>query len=160
MSRARFSLPLAIVCALALSISLGLLSGVASAGPAATAARTFDCGNARGFEASGTTCDRAGKKVSRCGRYSVNEEKWGFYIVKGRIGCLPALRTFKRVVRKGDVLPMSIAHYRQWACGGHMGYYYCEKHRTRSIRSGVTIEVQMRSCKPLTPGCPRTIRPL
>jgi len=98
----------------------------------------------------------AAGKVKRCAITGKGDSRLGWYIVRGGMTCSAAKRTLRLVARRGEQLEGSISHYRSWYCGGHMGYYWCA---TALDTTKATKLFQMRSCAPVSPGCPTRIDP-
>lgn len=91
-------------------------------------------------------------EVSRCGTSGSGDNREGWYLVRGVSSCGQAKRIERRVMRRGQpVGAIDGRAYRGWWCGGRMGSYWC----ATDIDPGSAAKLfLMRSCAPLTPGCP------
>jgi len=103
-----------------------------------------------------TTASAAGNPVERCAITGKGNSRLGWYMVRGGMTCAAAKRTVRLVARRGEQLEGSISHYRSWYCGGHMGCYWC----ANALNTGKATKLfEMRSCAPVSPGCPAHISP-
>lgn len=100
---------------------------------------------------------QAARSVKRCGYVSDRYGRAGVYIAHGRVSCSRAKSIIRYTNRCGcgELLPVagSLAKFPNgYTCGGHMGYYFCDKGSV----GHPTAQILWQTCS--NPGCPARIR--